>query len=208
MRESPYGYWGLETKNTCKTQVFTLQLLQLVTKLPLKKGAWNDCDPQNNSGKSHPAWAKFWSHCMGQDVLWVWLEAKGFTPLVGPAWNGFFPWERRFSKPWASSSAGCLTPACVPILGFKPFLVFLFSSQFMGLSSFLLPGNWNIERGLKISISVKLFIRHFRSHCYSLICLSFQSAQNGLREQMQLGSFGMFYLENFNMGVFIWNNVI
>lgn len=121
MRESPYGYWGLEKKNTCKTQLFTLQPLQLIPKVPLKKGAGNVCDPQNNSGKSHPAWAKFWSHCMDQFVFWVWLEAKG---LHCPCGTSFLPWERRCSKSWASYSAGYLS-LCVPVLWFKASLVFL-----------------------------------------------------------------------------------
>lgn len=87
------------------------------------------------------------------------------------------PWGRRCSKPWASSSAGYLGPClCACTWFLRPSWFFLFSSKFMGLNSFLLHWNRNIERGLKISIFVKLFSGHFRSHCCSSSCLQFQSA--------------------------------
>lgn len=63
---------------------------------------------------------------MGQGVLWVCLEARAPLSLWDQPGGASCPWERRCSKPWASSVLAISASGSVPIHGFKAILVFLF----------------------------------------------------------------------------------
>lgn len=86
--------------------------------------------PQNNSGRSHPAWAKFWMLLPGPRCSWGLAGRKGVPSPCGTSLEGIFALGKEMLQ--AMGKFQCWLPQPLPVglyLVFKAFLVFLFSKE-------------------------------------------------------------------------------